>query len=382
MKVALVQDWLTGMRGGEKCLEVLCEMYPDADIFTLVHHAGSVSPTIERMPIRTSFIQLLPGSRRRHQIYLPLFPMAIERFDFSGYDLIVSTSHCVAKGARRNRGVHVCYCHTPMRYVWEFFDEYFADAPGGALSQAFLRAVVAYLRRWDLRTLDRVDHFVANSENVAGRIRKHYGREAEVIYPPVETDFFTPGGDREEFYLVVSALVPYKRVDLIVDAFRHLRRPLVVVGKGPEERSLRDRAPDWVSFEGWVDPEALREYYRRCRALVFAGLEDFGIGPVEAQACGTPVVAYGQGGVLESVRGSWVGEGGEENQEGTATGVFFVEQTPAALAAAVRSFERMEFDRDALRSHALGFSREKYRARMTEAIRRQLEGEATPETLL
>ncbi len=372
MKVALVQDWLTGMRGGEKCLEVLCELFPNADVFTLVHHRGSVSPVIESMPIRTSFIQALPFSHRRHQIYLPLFPAAIERFDLSSYDLIVSTSHCVAKGARRTRGVHICYCHTPMRYVWEFYDEYFAHAPGGRASQFFLRAVMERLRRWDLQTLDRVDHFIANSENVAGRIQRFYGRASEVIHPPVDTEFFTPGGEKEDSYLVVSALVPYKRVDLVVDAFRHLRRPLVVIGKGPEERRLREQAPEWITFKGWVEPETLREYYRKSRALIFAGIEDFGIVPLEAQACGTPVLAFGRGGALESIRGVWLGEGGVEGAESVsgATGLFFEEQTPVVLASAVRAFEKMQFDRDALRNQALEFGRDRYRSRMDEAIRR------------
>ncbi len=379
MRVALVQDWLTGMRGGEKCLEVLCEMFPSADVYTLVHHPGSVTSVIEDMPIRTSFIQSLPFAGRRHQIYLPLFPSAIERFDFSSYDLIVSTSHCVAKGARRTAGLHVCYCHTPMRYVWEFYDEYFADAPGGRMSQFLLRGIMSYLKRWDLRTLDRVDHFVANSENVANRIRRYYGRDSEVIHPPVDTEFYTPGGEKDDFYVVVSALVPYKRVDLILDAFRHLRKPLVVIGKGPEEGRLRDRAPDWVSFKGWVEPESLREYYRRGRALIFSGIEDFGIVPVEAQACGTPVIAYGRGGVLESVRGIGWGRGGENGVPvSDPTGVFFEEQTPVALAAAVRAFEEMEFDRDVLRNRALEFGRARYRTRMDEAIRKAFDLQGGP----
>jgi len=370
MRVALVQDWLTGMRGGEKCLEVLCEMFPEAEVFTLVHHPGSVSDTIERMPIRTSFIQHLPGSRRRHQVYLALFPRAVEAFDLDAYDLIVSTSHCVAKGARRTRGVHVCYCHTPMRYVWDFYDEYFGHMPGGRFSQALLRAVAAYLKRWDLRTLDRVDHFIANSANVADRIHRYYGREAVVIYPPVDTEFFTPGGEREDVSLVVSALVPYKRVDLVVEAFQRLRRRLWVVGRGPEESRLRERAPEWVEFKGWVAPETLREYYRRSRALVFAGVEDFGIAPLEAQACGTPVVAYGRGGVLESVRGIRPGDSGRRAPE--PTGIFFDEQTPGAVADAVRALERMAVEPASLREHALTFGRERYRREMAEAISRYL----------
>ncbi len=382
MKVALVQDWLTGMRGGEKCLEVLCELFPDADLFTLVHHPGSVSPVIEAMPIRTSFIQSLPFSGRRHQIYLPLFPTAIEKFDFSSYDLIISTSHCVAKGARRTRGLHICYCHTPMRYVWEFYDEYFAEAPGGRASQFFFRAVMKYLKRWDLRTLDRVDNFIANSENVANRIRRYYGRDAEVIHPPVDTEFFTPGGEKEDFYLVVSALVPYKRVDLIVDAFVHLRKPLVVVGKGPEEGRLRERAAEWVTFKGWVEPESLRRYYRTSRALVFSGIEDFGIVPVEAQACGTPVIAYGRGGVLESVRGIGPGENREDERDVLEpTGVFFDEQIPVALAAAVREFEKMEFSPDVLRKQALEFGRARYRSQIEDAVRRYLNQEAPLSTM-
>jgi glycosyltransferase involved in cell wall biosynthesis len=362
MRVALVHDWLTGMRGGERCLEVFCELFPDADLYTLLHVPGSVSPVIERRRIVTSFVQRLPQAATRYRHYLPLFPAAVRRFDLSGYDLVLSSSHCVAKGARAAAGArHVCYCYTPMRYVWDMYDEYFGRGAGG-LTRALMPPVAAALRRWDRASSRGVDHFVAISHHVAGRIRRFYGRDAEVIHPPVDAQRFEPGEGEGDFYLVVSALVPYKRVDLAVQAAARLGRRLVVVGTGPEERRLRAMAGPAVEFLGWRDDAAVAGLYRRCRALLFPGLEDFGIVPLEAMASGRPVIAYGAGGALETV----VPPGGDE----PPTGVLFAEQTVEALIGAMRRYED-EADRfvpKALRARAEQFDRPRFKERIAACL--------------
>ncbi|MES1255369.1 MAG: glycosyltransferase, partial [Acidobacteriota bacterium] len=247
MRVALVHDWLTGMRGGEKVLEVLCERFPDAELFTLLHVPGSVSPIIERRTLHTSALQWLPGVRRYYRECLPLFPALIERFDFSRFDLVLSSSHCVAKSVLvPPTAVHICYCHTPMRYAWDQFDAYFGPARLGRLPSALMRRVMDRLARWDQETANRVGRYVTNSQHVAGRIRRYYNREATVVYPPVDTDFFhADPTDRERYALVVSALVPYKRLDLAIDACRLASLPLRIVGGGPDRARLERRAgPD------------------------------------------------------------------------------------------------------------------------------------------
>jgi glycosyltransferase involved in cell wall biosynthesis len=367
MRVALVHDWLTGMRGGEKVLEALLELFPDGEIFTLLHVPGSVSPAIEARRIHRSFVQHLPGVARHYRRYLPLFPRAVERFDLGGFDLIVSCSHCVAKGVLPRGIPHLSYCNTPMRYVWDQFDAYFGPGRAGLVTRAAAHAAAPALRRWDVASSARVDHFVANSEYVRARIRSCYGRDAGVVHPPVEVERFHPARVREDFYLIVSALVPYKRVDLAVEAFRELGRPLVVVGSGPELRRLRALAGRHTSFTGWASDDEVAELMSLCRALVMPGAEDFGIVPVEAQAAGAPVIALGEGGSLETVIGADTGGG--------ATGVFFGEPTPHSLAAAVRRFERSTFDPAALRSNALRFTR----ARFLEGMRRELARVLSPE---
>jgi glycosyltransferase involved in cell wall biosynthesis len=362
MRVALVHDWLTGMRGGEKVLEALLEIYPGAEIFTLLHVPGSVSRTIEDRPIHTSFVQRLPGAHRHYRRYLPLFPAAVERFDLRGFDLVVSCSHCVAKGVLPRGAPHVSYCNTPMRYVWDQFDAYFGRGRAGLATRAAASAAAPVLRRWDRNSAGRVDHFIANSDYVRGRIRRFYGRDATVVYPPVEVSRFTPAEVREDFYLIVSALVPYKRVDLAVDAFRELGKPLLVVGSGPERRRLEAVAGRNTRFIGWCSDDEVAELMSRCRALLMPGVEDFGIVPVEAQAAGAPVIAFGEGGALETV-------GGEE-RGGASTGVFFHEATPSSLAQAVRRFETLTFDPAALRTNAERFARERF----LEEVRREIDG--------
>src|SRR5437868_6346119 len=282
-RVALVHDWLTGMRGGERCLEVFCELFPDADLFTLLHVPGSVSPVIERRRIVTSFLQRLPRAAERYRYYLPLFPAAMRGFDFSAYDVVLSSSHAVAKAARRRRGAtHVCYCFTPMRYVWDRYDDYFgARAPLAA--RLAMPPIAAALRRWDRRTSARPDRVIAISHFVAERIRRVWQRDADVIHPPVDVARYPMTTDEPaDYYLVVSALVPYKRVDLAVAAATRMRRRLLVVGTGPEARRLAASAGPTVEFLGWRSDADIANLYARCRAVLFPPLEDFGIVPLEA----------------------------------------------------------------------------------------------------
>jgi glycosyltransferase involved in cell wall biosynthesis len=358
MRVALVHDWLTGMRGGEKCLEVFCELYPEAPVFTLVHRRGTVSAQIEKHPIKTSFLQHAPLGRTRYQRYLPLFPVAIERFDLRGFDLVLSSSHAVAKGVVVHPGTrHVSYCHTPMRYVWLAYEHYFGGGRYRFPTSWLLPPLATWLRTWDVVTAGRVDHFIANSHNVAARIRRYYGRDAAVVHPWVDTDAFSPDPTtvREDFYLVISALVPYKRVDLAVAAARQLGRPLVVVGSGVERRRLERLAGPQTRFLGWLAQDELVDLLRRARALLFPGEEDFGIVPLEAMACGTPVVAYGVGGVRETV------VDGE-------TGVLFHEQHGDALIAALERLDTLEISAKAARRNAQRFSRDRFRQRIAEEI--------------
>jgi glycosyltransferase involved in cell wall biosynthesis len=358
VRVALVHDWLTGMRGGERCLEVFCELFPDADLYTLLHVRGSVSPVIERRRVVTSFIQRLPDAARRYRSYLPLFPAAIRRFDLRGYDLVLSSSHAVAKGVRVPRGaLHVCYCFTPMRYVWDLYDAYFGPRASG-LTRVLMPPLAAALRRWDRRTAGGVHHFVGISRFIADRIRRCYGREADVIYPPVDVARFRIEERPEDFYLVVSALAPYKRVDLAVAAATRLGRRLLVVGTGPEERRLRAAASPSVEFLGWKDDPQVAELYARCRALLFPTVEDFGITPLEAMAAGRPVIALGQGGALETV----VPPGGAA----PPTGLFFARQTADDLAEAILRFEAgaVTFEPKALRRHAETFDRPLFKERV------------------
>jgi glycosyltransferase involved in cell wall biosynthesis len=371
VKVALVHDWLTGMRGGERCLEVFCEIFPGAELFTLVHRWGAVSPTIERMSIHTSWLQSLPLATVYYRHLLPFFPLAIRQFQLAGYDLVLSSSHAVAKGVHRDGSAwHICYCFTPMRYIWDQSPVYFPRARFSPVSWVLLQALLRYLRTWDVKTSRSVDEFVAISEHIAAKIRMYYNRPAHVIPPPVDCGFFTPDSSPQQhgasFYLIVSALVPYKRVDIAVEAFNRLRLPLVVIGVGPERPKLERHAAASITFLGWQSDAVVRDYYRRCEALIFPGEEDFGIVPLEAQACGKPVIALGKGGALETVV-PLNGAAPEAIPCRSPTGIFFREASVDALCEAVAMCQRhaTAFDPVAIRQNALRFDRPEFRARIT-----------------
>jgi glycosyltransferase involved in cell wall biosynthesis len=354
LRVVLIHDWLTGMRGGEKVLEHLCRRWPTAPLYTLIHKRGSCSPVIEERTIVTSILNKLPGVQSYYRYTLPLMPWAAG-WKLPECDLVFSSSHCVAKGVAVPPGaMHLCYCHTPMRYAWHMQDSYFHDRGWGGPKKWLARKVLARLREWDRRTAAGVTHFIANSQVVRQRIRDCYDRDAVVINPPADTSFYCPADVvREDYYLILSAFAPYKRLDLAIDACKKLGRQLVVIGSGQDEKKLKRLADDRIQFLGWQPDEVLRDHLRRCAALLFPGEEDFGIVPVEAQACGTPVIAFGKGGATETVL-PW--------PRPDATGMWFDEQTPDCLAAALERFERHRdaFDPRRLRTHALRFRAERF----------------------
>lgn len=369
LRVVLVHDWLTGMRGGEKCLEPLCRLWPEAKLVTLLHRRGSVSKTIENRPIITSALQRLPGVDRYYRYLLPLMPAAAAGWRVPACDLVVSLSHCVAKSARPPEGVpHVCYCFTPMRYAWHQKHAYFRSGGLGRAKSMVAERIFQPLRRWDQATAAGVTHFVAISKTVQRRIRECYGRSSDIIYPPVATGFYTPASvPREDFYLVLSALAPYKRIDLAISACKQLGRKLIVVGSGPEAKRLQKLAGPDTHFMGWQPDERLRDYLRRCRALLFPGEEDFGIVPIEAQACGTPVIAFGQGGATETV----VPLGPRREP----TGVWFTEQSAESLVDAIERFEkeRAEFSPQVARRQALLFRESRFEEEITAYLLKVVE---------
>ena len=349
------------MRGGEKVLEAMCELYPDATLHTLVRVEGAVSRAIERHDIRTSIVQRFPNAARLYRHYLPFFPTAVELLDLDDYDLIISSSHCAVKSVvPSGRALHVCYCHSPMRYAWDQFDAYFGPDQVGPVRSGVLRHVMAGLARWDAATAGRVDVFLANSQYVARRIRRYYNRGSTVVYPPIDTEFYrrtSAAGAAEPtpHFLVVSALVPYKRVDVAIEACRIAGVPLTVVGHGPEQARLQALAGPRCEFVGWRSDEDIRDLYSRATAVLLPGIEDFGIVPVEAQACGTPVVALAAGGACETV------------VEGI-TGVLVEDPSPQAFADALARVQHTPFDPDEIRRRALRFSRDRFLTSFQAAV--------------
>jgi glycosyltransferase involved in cell wall biosynthesis len=351
LRSAIVHDWLiSGVGGGEKVLEAIHRLFP-SKIFTLVQDSHALKGSyFENLDIVSSFIQKLPKAKTLYQKYLPLFPFAIEHFDLSGYDLVISSSHCAAKGVITGPDqAHICYCHTPMRYAWDLMHEYLKETKlNTGIKGFFAKVILHYLRGWDVHSSRRVDHFIANSQYVARRIEKFYGRKAHVIYPPVNLELFQLEEKKENYYITASRLVPYKRVDLIVEAFSHMPdKKLIVIGDGPDWKKVQKKAAKNVELLGYREDAVLMRYLQKAKGFVFAAVEDFGITPVEAMATGTPVIAFGKGGVKETV---------VENE----TGHFYEEQSVSALIEAVKSFEKMEFDSKKCRARAECFSRAQF----------------------
>mgnify|MGYP001182228310 CR=1 FL=1 len=358
MRVALIHDWLTVYAGAERVLEQLVSLYPDADLFSIVDFLPEEGRGfISHKPVRTSFVQHLPFARRRYRQYLPLMPLAIEQFDLSTYDLVISSSHAVAKGVLTGPDqLHLCMCYSPMRYAWDLRHQYLKESGlDKGLKGWLAKWALHRIRLWDAQTANGVDEFVAISKFIARRIWKSYRRESTVIYPPVDIGRFVPGTKKEEFYLTASRMVPYKKIDLIVESFSRMPdKHLVVIGDGPDFGKVRGKAGPNVELLGFRPQDELREYLQRAKAFLFAAEEDFGIAPLEAQACGTPVIAYGKGGALETVRGP---------DHPRPTGVFFREQTVPAIMRAVTEFEEKEAQirQEDCRNNAVRFGPDRFR---------------------
>jgi glycosyltransferase involved in cell wall biosynthesis len=362
MRTAIIHYWLVSMRGGEKVLEALCDMYPDADIFTLVCDRSAISEKLQRHKITTSFLQSIPGAKRHYQSFLPLMPFALESLDLSGYDLIISSESGPAKGIiPPPHATHICYCHSPMRYLWDHYHSYRASA--GLATRMLMPMLAPVLRAWDANTSLRVDRFVANSDHVAARIRKYYRRPATVVYPPVAVEDFMPTTKIEDFYLCAGQIVPYKRVDLAVQAFTRMQKNLIVIGDGkPSDiAQLKRIAGPTVRFLGRAAFPVLKSRLAACRALIFPGEEDFGMVPIEAMASGRPVIAYGSGGARETV-------------VHRKTGLLFGEQSVESLMDAVSAYEAIErlFIPETIRMHAARFSLHNFRRSMQEIIDAEL----------
>ena len=365
-KVALVHEWLVDHSGSEKVLEQMLHVFPDADLFSLVEFLpDDLKPFIRHKPVTTSFIQKLPLARKHYRNYLPLMPLAVEQLDVSAYDIVISNSHAVTKGViTRADQLHLCYCHSPVRYAWDLYHQYLDEANlKRGLRGTVAKLLLHYLRQWDLSTVNRIDHFMANSNYIARRIQKVYRRSATVVYPPVDTDGFTLQVAKEDFYLTASRMVPYKRMDLIVRAFARMPdKQLIVIGDGTEMTKVRAAAGPNVTLLGFQPFAVLKDHLQRARAFVFAAEEDFGIIPVEAQACGTPVIAYGRGGSRETI----------VDEE---TGVFFHEQTEDGIVGAVKRFEQIErkFSPAVVRQQAEKFSSQAFRTAFRQVVKEAYE---------
>lgn len=361
MRVALVHDYLNQYGGAEKVLEAFTEIFPDAPIFTLIHNPKKVQDIFSNKKIHTSFLQKIPFAKSKHRIFPPLMPLAVEKFDLSDYDLILSDSASFAKGVITKSGApHICYCHTPTRYIWDDSHKYIKDFSISKIAKFFIPFFLNYIRLWDREAACRVDKFICNSKFVAERIKKYYKREAEVIYPPVDVNKFGLGGKSDNYFLIVGRMLPYKRFDIAIEAFNELEIPLKIIGSGPERKKLKKKAKWNIEFLGEVPNNDLKKYYQSCQALIFPQEEDFGIVALEAMACGRPVIAYKSGGALESII------------EGR-TGVFFNKQTVSSLMEAVKTFNPQNFNPREIYQHALKFDKEIFKKKIKEFIQKEYE---------
>jgi len=367
MKVAIIHDWLIKQRGGEKVLEHLLNLYPEADLYTLFYRKQHLSEKFKSRRIHGSLIQGLPYVEKYYQFLLPLFPLLtwLLSFQLKNYDLIVSSSHCTAKAVKGGKEtLHLSYCHTPMRYAWKFQKEYFKGRLYGPLANLIL----GWLKKWDAKTASRVDFFCANSKEVQERIKKFYHREAHVIHPPLDLSSAQECNESREYFLVVSALVPYKRIDLAVDACNKLGLPLKIIGTGPCLKDLKKKAGKTIEFLGWVDEASLKTHYKRAIAFLFPGLEDFGITPLEAQAQGTPVIAYGKGGAVETVIPY------KNNPQDFYSGIFFYEQTTEALIEAVKQCQKLTFHRKSIINYTSKFRAERFESEFRDWAHKKIQG--------
>ncbi|EKD48190.1 MAG: hypothetical protein ACD_65C00076G0001 [uncultured bacterium] len=359
LKIALVADWLTDQGGAEKVVLALHKIFPSAPIYTSIYNEKSL-PQFKDADVRTSFIQNWPFAKKKHQLFLKWMPMAFEQFDLSEFDIVISSSHSCAKGViTKPSAVHFCYCHTPMRYVWDDCHRYLKDYPWPSSVKKLAPYLLHHLRLWDRLAADRVDHFISNSNYIGERIKKYYKRDSKTIYPPIDLSGFKVAEGSGSYYLAVGRLIPYKRFDLIIDAFSHLGFPLKVVGDGPEMKRLKRMAGSNVEFLGFVTDEKLKELYAGCKAFIFPQVEDFGIAPLEAMACGRPVIAYAEGGALETVK------------EGVS-GMFFNTQSVDALVKAVLKFEKKKFDKDEVVKSVADFGMERFEKEIRGFVARKV----------
>ena len=359
MKLAIVHDYLNQFGGAERVVEVLHEIFPEAPIYTSIYDKEAMPDSFETMDIRTSFMQNLPGVMKHFRKYLIFYPFAFERFDLKTYDLILSSSSAWAKGIKkRSDALHICYCYTPMRFAW-MYETYIEREEFGPIIRFILPGIIQRIKMWDIRTSGGVDYFIAISKAVAERIKKFYGRDSTIIYPPIDTSKFKLRAVDKDYYLIVSRLNPYKRIDIAVEAFNKLKQPLKIIGQGPDLKRLKKMAGSNIEFVGKVSDEKLAQYYGECKALIFPGEEDFGITPLEANSAGRPVVAYKAGGALDTVIG------GE-------TGIFFEKQTPESLAQAIERFEKIRFNKDRIREHALKFGKEVFKTKIKKFVEEKL----------
>lgn len=366
MKVAIVHEWLTVYGGSERVVEVIHELFPNAPIYTLVYDEKNMPERFKDYDIRTTFVQKLPFAKKKYPHYLPLMPIAFEALDLTEYDLVISSSTACAKGViTRSDATHICYCHTPMRYAWEFYYEYTKHM--NVIKRMVIASFMHHIRIWDRLAADRVDYFIANSNYIKGRIQKYYRRPSKVIFPPVNIHRYYLENKKEENYLIVSRLVSYKRVDLAIEAFNELGLPLVIIGGGPEEKKLKAMAQSNIKFMGRLSDEEIIKYYAKSKAFIFPGEEDFGITPVEAQAAGTPVIAYKRGGALDTV------------QDGK-TGILFKEQTKQSLISAINLFEQegVVYTSQEIREQSKRFSVIKFKQDLLDYIQECIEGKQLP----